>query len=144
MLVHQILNSKSRSGVLTLKPTDPVTDAAHVMSKERLGTIVVSSDGKTPEGILSERDIVREIGKRGAGCLTDAVSDLMTKNPVTCTGDDTADRVLEMMTQGRFRHLPVVEDGKMIGLISIGDVVKSRLAELAMEKGALEGMIMGH
>lgn len=144
MLVHQILKSKSREGVLTLSPTAPVTDAIKIMSDEKLGTIVVSADGEAPTGILSERDLVREMGKRGTACLNDTVGDMMTKNPVTCVGSDSADQVLEMMTEGRFRHLPVLEDGKMIGLISIGDVVKARLAELSMEKDALQGMIMGH
>lgn len=144
MLVHQILKSKADTGVMTLKPTATVSEAASLLSEKRIGTIVVSTSGTTPDGILSERDIVRELGKRGVGCMTDTVGDLMTPNPTTCAPNDSADRVLEMMTEGRFRHLPVVQDGAMIGLISIGDVVKARLSELAMEKSALEGMIMGH
>lgn len=144
MLVAQILAGKNQQGVLHVTPEALVADAANILSTKRIGTVVVSSDGETLVGILSERDIVREIGKRGAACLSDPVSDLMTKKLVTCTLSDTADGVLEMMTKGRFRHLPVIEDGKMVGLISIGDVVKARLAELAMENDALEGMIMGH
>ncbi len=144
MLVNQILKSKGRDGVLSLKPSDAVTDALKVMSEERIGTIVVSVDGKQASGILSERDIVRELGRRGNACLLETVGDLMTKDPVTCTGHDSAEWVLQTMTDGRFRHLPVMEDGAMVGLISIGDVVKARLAELSMEKDALEGMIMGH
>jgi len=104
----------------------------------------VSADGASLDGILSERDIVREMGKRGTACLNEPVSNLMTAKLVTCSPSDTALEVLEMMTKGRFRHIPVMEDGNMIGLISIGDAVKARLAELAMEKDALEGMIMGH
>ena len=144
MLVQQILSSKPSQGVTHIAPDAPVSEAANILSNKRIGTVVVSGDGISLDGILSERDIVRELGKRGAGCLNDAVSMLMTKKIVTCSKTDTADGVLEMMTKGRFRHLPVVEDGRMIGLISIGDVVKARLAELAMEKDALEGMIMGH
>ncbi len=144
MLVQQILSSKATQGVLSIGPDASVSEAANLLSNKRIGTVVVSSDGDTLEGILSERDIVRELGKRGAGCLNDLVSDLMTKKIVTCTTADTADAVLEMMTNGRFRHLPVVDGDKTIGLISIGDVVKARLAELSMEKDALEGMIMGH
>ena len=121
-----------------------MTDAAKLLSQHRIGTVVVSSDGETLEGILSERDIVRELGKRGTGCLSDPVSDLMTAKLTTCSPSNTALEVLEMMTAGRFRHLPVMVDGKMVGLISIGDAVKGRLAELAMEKESLEGMIMGH
>ena len=144
MLVQQILSSKSGEGIISVKPDSTVADAANILSSKRIGTVVVSSDGTTLEGILSERDIVRELGKRGAGCLQETVDGMMTSKLVTCTKEDTADGVLEMMTRGRFRHLPVMEGGKMIGLISIGDVVKARLAELSMEKDALEGMIMGH
>lgn len=144
MLVQQILKSKDGSGVITVSPDATVADAANLLSTKRIGTVVVSSDGETLDGILSERDIVRELGKRGAGCLQESVSGMMTSKIITCTSQDSADGVLEMMTKGRFRHLPVVDEGRMIGLISIGDVVKARLAELSMEKDALEGMIMGH
>jgi CBS domain-containing protein len=144
MIVAQILKSKVDIGVVSVKPTDTVNAAVALLSEKRIGTVVVSADGSTLDGILSERDIVRELGKRGEGCLRGPVADLMTARLVTCTTGDSADQVLEMMTNGRFRHLPVMEDGKMIGLISIGDVVKARLSELSMEKDALEGMIMGH
>jgi CBS domain-containing protein len=144
MLVRQILNSKSDIGVLSVKPGTTVSAAVAILSDKRIGTVVVSADGETPAGILSERDIVRELGLRGAAVLAEPVDALMTSKLITCTEDDSADHVLQTMTDGRFRHLPVVSDGKMIGLISIGDVVKARLSELAMEKNALEGMIMGH
>lgn len=144
MLVQQILKSKTNAGVTTVPPDALVSDAAGLLSEKRIGTVVVSTDGTTIEGILSERDIVREIGKRGGGCLSETVAGMMTSKIVTCETGDSADRVLELMTAGRFRHIPVVEGDKMIGLISIGDVVKARLAELSMEKDALEGMIMGH
>jgi CBS domain-containing protein len=144
MLVQQILRSKSTDGVMTVSPAAPVSEAVGLLSEKRIGSLVVSSDGQGVDGILSERDIVREIGRRGAGCLSETVGEMMTRNIITCSQNDTADQVLEMMTNGRFRHLPVVEEGRMIGLISIGDVVKARLAELSMEKDALEGMIMGH
>lgn len=144
MLVHQILKSKSTQGVVTVPPKMPISEVAEILSARRFGALIVSSDGETALGILSERDIVRELGKRGAGCLTDTVADLMTRKLISCSPDETADSVLEKMTDGRFRHMPVVQDGKMVGLISIGDVVKARLAELSMEKDALEGMIMGH
>ena len=145
MLVQQILTSKGgEGGVISVTPDAKVADAAQLLSSKRIGTVVVSKDGTSLDGILSERDIVRELGKRGAGCLNETVSGMMTSKLVTCTPQDSADAVLKMMTDGRFRHLPVVSDGKMIGLISIGDVVKARLAELSMEKDALQGMIMGH
>lgn len=144
MLVSQILKSKSDDAVVTSPPDMLVIDAAKTLSEKRIGTLVISADGKTPTGILSERDIVRELGKQGADCLKQTVDNLMTTKLVTCGPEDRADAVLTQMTNGRFRHMPVLADGKMVGLISLGDVVKARLTELSMEKQALEGMIMGH
>ncbi|WP_422050061.1 CBS domain-containing protein [Shimia sp.] len=144
MLVHQILKSKGSEGVLTVKPGTLVSDAAKILSDKGIGTVIVSEDGVVPLGILSERDIVRQLAKRGVGCLSDKIDDYMTTELVTCTRNDDAVSVLEKMTQGRFRHMPVMEDGALVGLISLGDTVKARLSELAMEKDALEGMIMGH
>lgn len=144
MLVSQILKSKASDQVHTSQPTMLISEAANILSEKRIGTLVISRDGKSPDGILSERDIVRELGARGAGCLTDTVEKLMTTKLVTCSEDDRADAVLQKMTDGRFRHMPVIKDGALVGLISLGDVVKARLAELSMEKDALEGMIMGH
>jgi CBS domain-containing protein len=144
MLVAQILKSKSDDAVVTSPPTLTVSEAAHMLSEKRIGTLVISGDGRTPDGILSERDIVRELGRQGAACLTHTVDKLMTTKLVTCGAEDRADEILQKMTNGRFRHIPVLAQGRMVGLISLGDVVKARLAELAMEKNALEGMIMGH
>ena len=144
MLVRKILNAKPEGAVLTLPPGTPITEAVSMLSTKRIGAIIISPDGAQAIGILSERDIVRELGKRGTGCLTDTVDELMTRNLRSCTGTATADEVLTQMTEGRFRHLPVIEDGKMVGLISIGDVVKARLSELSMERDALADMVMGH
>ncbi len=144
MLVSQILKSKADHGVVTSQPTLKVSEAAAELSEKRIGTLVISSDGEVPMGILSERDIVRELGRQGAGCLTQTVDQIMTTKLVTCGVDDRADEILQKMTNGRFRHMPVLQDGTLVGLISLGDVVKARLQELAMEKDALEGMIMGH
>lgn len=143
MQVLQILKSKADDGVVTIAPGASVTQAAELLSTRRIGAVIVSPDGKAVAGILSERDIVRELGRRGPGCLTNRVDDLMTREIVGCKRDDSADQVLERMTEGRFRHMPVMEGEDMIGLISIGDVVKARLSELSMEKEALTGMIMG-
>lgn len=143
MLVSQILKTKSDDGVVTVAPGTTVAKAAEVLSARKIGAVVVSADGKHMAGIVSERDVVRELGRRGPTCLTDTVDTIMTARVVTCTRAERADSVLQKMTDGRFRHIPVVEDGEMVGLISIGDVVKARLAELAMEKDALEGMIKG-
>jgi len=144
MLVHQILKSKHDDGVFTIEPGTTVAAAAEQMSRLGIGSVIVSADGKVPLGILSERDIVRELGHRGASCMNEAVETMMTKDPVGCTREDRSDGVLSTMTEGRFRHMPVMEGNRMVGLISIGDVVKARLSELSMEKEALEGMIMGH
>ena len=144
MQVYQILKSKSDDKVVTVPPETLVSAAAKILADRKIGTVVVSPDGEIASGILSERDIVREIANRGATCLSDTVDTYMTSKLVTCTRNESADNVLQMMTKGRFRHMPVVEDGVMVGLVAIGDVVKARLSELAMEKNALEGMIMGH
>ncbi|MDF1726407.1 MAG: CBS domain-containing protein [Sulfitobacter sp.] len=144
MLVSQILKSKASAEVETAAPGMSVAEAARELSAKRIGTLVISSDGEVPLGILSERDIVRELGRQGASCLELTVDKLMTKNITTCSRNERADSLLQKMTEGRFRHLPVLEDGKLVGLISLGDVVKARMTELAMEKDALEGMIMGH
>ena len=144
MLVYQILKSKSDDVVVTVKSGSLVAEAAKILSDRKIGTVVISQTGKDAKGILSERDIVRAIANRGASCLMDKVDTYMTSKLVTCSRDESADNVLKMMTEGRFRYMPVVEAGDMVGLITIGDVVKARLSELAMEKDALEGMIMGH
>ena len=144
MLVGQILSNKAIEATVTIRPDMKISDAAELLSSRKIGAVVVSKDGTTAEGILSERDIVRELGRVGAGVLSSPVSDLMTSSLKTCAPDETALQVLEKMSTGRFRHMPVLQDGKMIGLVSIGDVVKARLDELAMERNALEGMIMGH
>ncbi len=143
MQVHQILRSKSDDGVVTITPGSTLAEATETLSARRIGALVVSPDGKRVSGILSERDIVREMGKRGASCMSDKVDAVMTKAIIGCHRDDNAEAVLQKMTDGRFRHMPVMENDEMVGLISIGDVVKARLAELAMEKDALEGMIKG-
>lgn len=143
MLVQQILASKGDSGVITVAPGSTVQEVAALLSSKRIGAVIVSADGKAAKGIVSERDIVRELGRRGAACLDDKVESLMTAKIISCTRAEGTDVVLGRMTDGRFRHMPVIEEGQMVGLISIGDVVKARLMELAAEKDALEGMIKG-
>lgn len=144
MLVSQILKTKADETVVTVVPSTTIGQAAQMLSERRIGTLIVSRDGQVPDGIISERDIVRQIGQSGAACLMEPVSSVMTSKLVTCSRDMRADAVLEQMTEGRFRHMPVLEEGALVGLISLGDLVKARLMELAMEKDALEGMIRGH
>ena len=143
MLVRQILAMKGGGEVETIPSATSIVDAVRMLSEKRIGALVISDDGERPLGILSERDVVRELGRRGETVLSEGVADLMTKNLIGCTADESADQVLTKMTEGRFRHMPVMDGEMMSGLISIGDVVKARLAELAMEKDALEGMIKG-
>lgn len=144
MLVQQILNSKANDNVISVAPKTTIAEAAVILTKHKIGTVIISEDGKTATGVLSERDIVRAIVHRGTQALNAHVDDFMTRKIVTCRREATADQVLTIMTDRRFRHLPVVENGEMIGLITQGDVVKAKLSELAMEKDALEGMIMGY
>ncbi|KAF0674777.1 CBS domain-containing protein [Profundibacterium mesophilum] len=146
MLVKQILKGKGDGAVITVAAQATVGDAAKLLSEHRIGALIVADEGieAGPRGILSERDIVRELGRRGTGCLGDKVSDLMTTELVSCRAEESADTVLAKMTEGRFRHMPVLDGERMIGLISIGDVVKARLSELAMERDALQDMVMGH
>ncbi|MEP4249067.1 CBS domain-containing protein [Tateyamaria sp.] len=144
MLVHQILKSKSDDAVVTVMPGSKVSEAVQILADRKIGTVVISADGHKAEGILSERDVVRVLAKKGGAILNDTVDAYMTAKLFTCGRNDTSDDILQRMTDGRFRHMPVVENGQLVGLITLGDVVKARLSELAMEKDALQGMIMGH
>jgi CBS domain-containing protein len=143
MLVQHILTSKPTEGVYTLPPGASLAEAAKLLAEKRIGAVIISKDGTHPAGILSERDIVRELGKRGVVCMTDTVDTVMTTKLISCRKADSTDNVMQKMTDGRFRHMPVMDGDVMIGLISIGDVVKARLSQLSMEKDALEGMIKG-
>ena len=143
MQVHQILKTKQDAEVVSVPRGTLVKKAAEILTKRHIGTVVVSDDGIGIAGILSERDIVRALAQKGAGCLLSDVDMFMTKNVQTCALSDSGDAVLTRMTLGRFRHMPVMQDASLVGLVTIGDVVKSRLSELAMENEALEGMIKG-
>ena len=144
MLVRKIIESKKIADIITVKPDDRVTTVAQLLALKRIGAVIVSGDGAMVDGILSERDIVRELARRGMECLALSVDEVMTRRIIGCTRTDTIKDVLERMTEGRFRHMPVMEGTEMVGLISIGDAVKARLAALKMEKDALTGMIMGN
>lgn len=145
MLVQHILASKPQ-GVQTVAATASVSEATQQLSRQKIGALIVSDDGgKTIRGILSEWDIVREVGARGAAALSDAVMDIMTAKVQSCTPEDKAVEVLARMTGGRFRHMPVCDaGGNVLGVISIGDVVKARLGEVENENSALADMIRGY
>jgi len=143
MNVTHILTLKGSSTVETISPEASVAAAAATLAEKRFGALVVSATGTDIAGILSERDIVRALAREAGGCLTMPVSKLMTEQVMTCAPADTANSVLERMTEGRFRHMPVVEDGEMVGLLSIGDVVKARMTEIEQENAAMVGMLSG-
>ena len=144
MLIQQVLQVKVIPGVITLPPSAKISNVIKVLAKKRIGGIVISSDKRYCEGIISERDIVKILSQDGADALDDTVDKYMTSQLISCTPDATADQVLAVMTEKRFRHMPVIVNNELLGLVTIGDIVKARLTELEMEKEALEGMIMGY
>jgi CBS domain-containing protein len=141
MFVRRIVEAKKIKEIVTAKPGDTVASAAQALARHRIGALIVSRDGSEVDGIFSERDIVKALGTKGVGCMTLEVRELMTANVIGCQIDDTANSVLEAMTNGRFRHMPVMDEGRMVGVISIGDVVKARIDEIEHENTALTEMI---
>jgi CBS domain-containing protein len=139
MTVRAILNSKGHQ-ILGVEPGAKLSVAVKLLAERRIGAVLVMTD-QHMEGILSERDIVRVLGERGAGVLDEPVSAVMTRKVVTCKEADTVSFIMETMTSGKFRHLPVVDGDKVIGLISIGDVVKWRVKEFEREQEALHEYI---
>lgn len=143
MKIENLLQKKG-DAVITIALEAKVSEAAEMLAARRIGAVIVAGPDGVPRGILSERDIVRGLGLHGAATLGQPVSALMTENVIFCAPSDSLIDVLTKMTDGRFRHMPVMSDGRMVGLVSIGDVVAARLGELKMERDALEGMVMGH
>ncbi|PYF05343.1 CBS domain protein [Rhodopseudomonas faecalis] len=139
MTVRAILEAKGRQ-IVAIEPDTLLASAAKVLADRRIGAVLVLSRGRL-QGILSERDVVRSIGEFGAAVLTLPVSAVMTRNVVSCRQTDTVGSIMELMTNRKFRHLPVVENGEIIGVISIGDIVKSRLREFENEQQALQDYI---
>ncbi len=142
MNVEAIIKSKGAK-VVTVTPETTVSEAAKILKRARIGAVVVSSDGSDVLGILSERDIVNTMADptKRTGLLEKPVSALMTREVLTCEPEDTVQKCMALMTDRRVRHLPVVQGEKMIGLVSIGDVVKNRLEELEIEAGFLRELI---
>ena len=140
MSVANILREKGRN-VITIQGSSSLLDVARMLSVNKIGVIVVSDDGTSVDGIVSERDIVKAIANSGAEVLLRSVSKFMTQNVITCQDSDTIENLMEKMTKGRFRHLPVVNDGKLDGVISIGDVVKMRIAEAQSVADAMRDYI---
>jgi CBS domain-containing protein len=136
MNVEGILRSKGAT-VVTIKPNASVADLVDGLREERIGAMVVSEDGRSVLGIISERDVVRGLAERGPRVLGSLVAELMTREVVTCTPRDTVKQVMAEMTRRRVRHLPVVAEGVLCGIVSIGDVVKNRLEEVETETNVL-------
>jgi CBS domain-containing protein len=139
MTVAAILADKGRD-VLTIAAANSLGDAVAILAKRRVGALVVVEDGDRIIGIVSERDIVRAIAG-GAAALDQPVSSVMTKNVMTCSDGETIDSVMSRMTKGRFRHLPVAENGRLTGIISIGDVVKARIEQVEREAEEMRAYI---
>ncbi len=131
MHVGRIIEEKG-SDVLTAAPTATLAEIVETLAKHRVGAVLVT-EGRAIRGIISERDIVRAVAKSGGDCLSETAADWMTAKVVTCRPGDSVNDVMQMMTDGRFRHLPVVDGGALVGIISIGDVVKRRIEQVEFE-----------
>lgn len=144
MKVATILKLKGQD-VSSIGPTELIETLSHRLRQARIGAMVVlGMDGKLI-GIVSERDIVHGIAEHGAECLTLTVADLMTRQVVTCTSQDSITRIARQMTDSRIRHLPVVDGTSLVGVVSVGDVVKNRLEEMSLEASVLRDLaIAGH
>jgi CBS domain-containing protein len=140
MNVKAILAAKG-GDIISIEPTADLAAAARLLGTHRIGAVLIRGAGGRLAGILSERDIVRAIAEQGAAALTLPVAKVMTRNVTTCGEDDTIASIMEQMTAGKFRHLPVLAKGELIGLVSIGDVVKYRVGEIEQESEALRDYI---
>jgi len=140
MNVAGILKVKG-SDVITASPSDSIAAVSNILGEKRIGAILIVDDSGSLRGVLSERDIVRGLSESGDGCLQLLAQDLMTSDLVTTSPSETIDNVMALMTERRIRHLPVLEEGRLAGFISIGDVVKSRMDEVEREAAALRDYI---
>lgn len=140
MTVKAILDSKGHD-VLTLGPNEKLSDAIRILAEHRIGALVITNGDRKIVGILSERDIVRVVAKLGAGALDLTVREAMTPKVKICNENHTVNEIMEIMTTGRFRHLPVERDGQLFGIISIGDVVKRRIEDVEREAEEIRAYI---
>lgn len=142
MRVSVILGRKG-AAVATIPPDATVAQAAQALADHDIGALVVSGDGQRVEGMLSERDIVRGLARDGHACLEEAVHQMMTDTVAACSPETTVDELMAMMTNKRIRHVPVIVESKLAGIVSIGDVVKSRLDELEVQANTLQQYVTG-
>ncbi|TYC65370.1 CBS domain-containing protein [Stappia sp. BW2] len=140
MTVAAILSGKGHE-IITARSDALLSEICETLAKHKIGAVVVSDDDGAVNGIVSERDIVRVIGTQGVSALKTPVSSVMTKKVITCTEENNINEVMAHMTQGRFRHMPVVKDGKLTGVISIGDVVKFKIAQVELEAEQMRSYI---
>jgi len=142
MNVETILRNKG-DWVATIRPDATIADAVETLNRERIGALVVSADGNSVDGMLSERDIVTALDDYGEALLSRPVDQIMTRSVITCDPADTVQELMAEMTNRRFRHIPVVREGRLRGIISIGDLVKNRLDEVEFEANSLRSFIAG-
>ena len=142
MTVAHILQSKG-TDVISVSPKVAVLEVADVLAQNKIGAVLVLEDNGKLAGIISERDIVRALAQKGSELAGSRVSDFMTRELITCTPESTVDQIMSLMTQGRVRHLPVLDGKKLAGMISIGDVVKRRIAEVEFEAEEMKRYIAG-
>jgi CBS domain-containing protein len=140
MTVAMILKAKG-THVETVRPEATLQDVVERLARRRIGAVLVTAASGDILGIVSERDVVFALGNGGGIALQRRADEVMTKNLVTCVPEDRAEDLMEMMTQGRFRHVPVVQDGKLLGIVSIGDVVKRRIEDTDSERAAMRDYI---
>ena len=143
MLIEHVLNTKKIKGLHTVKENDLVSLAVKLLADNKIGALPVTNDGKNIEGVISERDIVKHISSIGPTALETAVKDIMTRDVISCTKSDSLRDIIEQMNSGRFRHMPVVEDKKLIEFISISDLVLAHLNELEYENQFMRGSVTG-
>jgi CBS domain-containing protein len=141
MTVSIILAGKGRE-VVTIQPNDSLACAVKVLADRRIGAALILGADRRIAGILSERDIVRALAERGPAALDEPVSQTMTRKVSTCNESETVSQIMERMTEGKFRHVPVVDQGRLVGIVSIGDVVKHRLGEMERESAAMRDYIL--
>jgi CBS domain-containing protein len=142
MTVAHLLRGKPMR-LITIPAHETLAKATQILARERIGALIVTAPGGDLAGIISERDLVRMIAKDGATALEGKVGDAMSTNVLCCSPDDTVDQVMEWMTERRFRHVPVREAGRLVGMISIGDVVKAKVEDAERESADLRAYIAG-
>lgn len=141
MRIHDVLESKGSTTVITIAPDATVRNLVDLLAEHNIGAVVVSEDGAVPAGIVSERDVVRRVTDKGL--MDQPVSEIMTSEVQVCEPVDLLDDLMVMMTERRIRHIPVIENGSLIGLVSIGDAVKVRMRELEFERDRLNDYVTG-